>query len=143
MQYFDHLFISNLSYDRMLLNIRLHSMLHRRECILQVEKKIFHLSRAIEIQRVSREMPSFPLEHSPRIKIGYPAIRRGTKNCVDDIDKRLVRLVDRHSLVNSRSCDQAYHKKCFKCKTCHRTLDSTLHCDGPDREIYCRGIFII
>lgn len=24
---------------------------------------------------------------------------------------------------------------------CQRTLDSTLHCDGPDREIYCRGIF--
>lgn len=30
---------------------------------------------------------------------------------------------------------------CFKCKLCRRTLDSTLHCDGPDREIYCRGIF--
>lgn len=29
---------------------------------------------------------------------------------------------------------------CFKCKLCRRTLDSTLHCDGPDREIYCRGI---
>jgi len=24
---------------------------------------------------------------------------------------------------------------------CRRSLDSTLHCDGPDREIYCRGIF--
>ncbi|KAL0126461.1 hypothetical protein PUN28_005078 [Cardiocondyla obscurior] len=33
---------------------------------------------------------------------------------------------------------RAYHKQCFKCKMCRRTLDSTLHCDGPDREIYCR-----
>jgi len=24
---------------------------------------------------------------------------------------------------------------------CNKTLDSTLHCDGPDKDIYCRGIF--
>ncbi|XP_034185644.1 muscle LIM protein 1 isoform X6 [Osmia lignaria lignaria] len=33
---------------------------------------------------------------------------------------------------------RAYHKSCYKCKVCQRSLDSTLHCDGPDREIYCR-----
>ncbi|KAG8038568.1 hypothetical protein G9C98_006264 [Cotesia typhae] len=37
------------------------------------------------------------------------------------------------------SYDQAFHKACYKCKICNRTLDSTLHCDGPDREIYCRA----
>ncbi|XP_044594294.1 muscle LIM protein Mlp84B isoform X3 [Cotesia glomerata] len=36
---------------------------------------------------------------------------------------------------------RAFHKACFKCKICNRTLDSTLHCDGPDREIYCRACY--
>ncbi|KAL6447602.1 hypothetical protein ACFW04_000059 [Cataglyphis niger] len=36
---------------------------------------------------------------------------------------------------------RAYHKMCFKCKMCRRSLDSTLHCDGPDREIYCRACY--
>ncbi|KAK7073251.1 Cysteine and glycine-rich protein 1 [Halocaridina rubra] len=31
-----------------------------------------------------------------------------------------------------------YHKKCFKCKACKRPLDSMVHCDGPDNEIYCK-----
>ncbi|XP_018360703.1 PREDICTED: muscle LIM protein 1-like isoform X3 [Trachymyrmex cornetzi] len=38
---------------------------------------------------------------------------------------------------------RAYHKLCFKCKMCRRTLDSTLHCDGPDREIYCRAMRLL
>ncbi|KAL2721093.1 Muscle LIM protein Mlp84B, partial [Vespula maculifrons] len=33
---------------------------------------------------------------------------------------------------------RGYHRQCFKCKVCQRSLDSTLHCDGPDRDIYCR-----
>ncbi|XP_076757462.1 muscle LIM protein Mlp84B isoform X1 [Xylocopa sonorina] len=36
---------------------------------------------------------------------------------------------------------RAYHKSCYSCKACHRSLDSTLHCDGPDREIYCRACY--
>ncbi|XP_064114114.1 muscle LIM protein Mlp84B-like isoform X3 [Macrobrachium nipponense] len=31
-----------------------------------------------------------------------------------------------------------YHKKCFKCKVCKRPLDSMVHCDGPDNEVYCK-----
>lgn len=34
---------------------------------------------------------------------------------------------------------KAYHKRCFHCLTCNKTLDSTIHCDGPDKEVYCRG----
>lgn len=37
---------------------------------------------------------------------------------------------------------QGWHKRCFKCNNCTRTLDSTLHCDGPDREVYCRGTYL-
>jgi hypothetical protein len=33
-----------------------------------------------------------------------------------------------------------WHKGCFKCKACSKYLDSTTHCDGPDRDIYCRGM---
>lgn len=36
---------------------------------------------------------------------------------------------------------QMWHKKCFSCSTCHRPLDSTLACDGPDKEIYCRACY--
>nr|XP_053600570.1 muscle LIM protein Mlp84B isoform X7 [Plodia interpunctella] len=35
---------------------------------------------------------------------------------------------------------KGYHRRCFKCLNCNRTLDSMMHCDGPDREIYCRGV---
>jgi len=30
-----------------------------------------------------------------------------------------------------------WHKQCFKCRTCHRSLDSRTACDGPDNEVYC------
>ncbi|XP_069680622.1 muscle LIM protein Mlp84B isoform X4 [Periplaneta americana] len=33
---------------------------------------------------------------------------------------------------------RGWHKGCFRCKNCNRTLDSTTHCDGPDKEIYCK-----
>ena len=33
---------------------------------------------------------------------------------------------------------QSYHKPCFNCKACHRILDSTLACDGPDKDVYCK-----
>jgi len=35
------------------------------------------------------------------------------------------------------SKDQVWHKQCFKCRVCHRSLDSRTACDGPDKEIYC------
>lgn len=28
-----------------------------------------------------------------------------------------------------------WHQKCFNCAECHRPLDSTLACDGPDKEV--------
>ncbi|XP_063989313.1 muscle LIM protein Mlp84B isoform X1 [Diachasmimorpha longicaudata] len=36
---------------------------------------------------------------------------------------------------------RGYHKACFKCKICGRSLDSTLHCDGPDGDVYCRACY--
>ncbi|XP_067626872.1 muscle LIM protein Mlp84B isoform X1 [Eurosta solidaginis] len=36
---------------------------------------------------------------------------------------------------------RGYHRRCFKCLLCNRTLDSTMHCDGPDKDIYCRGCY--
>jgi len=36
---------------------------------------------------------------------------------------------------------QTYHKKCFNCGTCKRPLDSVLACDGPDKDIYCKGCY--
>ncbi|XP_043239341.1 titin homolog isoform X2 [Amphibalanus amphitrite] len=33
---------------------------------------------------------------------------------------------------------RSYHKPCFNCKACHRILDSTLACDGPDKDVYCK-----
>lgn len=34
-----------------------------------------------------------------------------------------------------------WHKKCFSCAECKRPLDSTLACDGPDKEIHCRPCY--
>ncbi|XP_037967706.1 muscle LIM protein Mlp84B isoform X1 [Plutella xylostella] len=34
-----------------------------------------------------------------------------------------------------------YHRRCFKCLNCNRTLDSMMHCDGPDGDVYCRGCY--
>lgn len=28
-----------------------------------------------------------------------------------------------------------WHRKCFKCKDCNRTLDSIIACDGPDKDV--------
>ncbi|XP_076035485.1 muscle LIM protein Mlp84B-like isoform X10 [Oratosquilla oratoria] len=33
---------------------------------------------------------------------------------------------------------RGYHKTCFNCKTCRKPLDSVIHCDGPDKEVYCK-----
>ncbi|VEN36184.1 unnamed protein product [Callosobruchus maculatus] len=35
-----------------------------------------------------------------------------------------------------------WHKRCFACHDCNRSLDSTTLNDGPDLEIYCRGRLI-
>nr|XP_022920165.1 muscle LIM protein Mlp84B-like isoform X1 [Onthophagus taurus] len=34
-----------------------------------------------------------------------------------------------------------WHRKCFKCKDCHKTLDSIIACDGPDRDVYCKTCY--
>lgn len=34
-----------------------------------------------------------------------------------------------------------WHRKCFKCKDCNRTLDSIIACDGPDRDVYCKTCY--
>lgn len=39
------------------------------------------------------------------------------------------------------SKDRLWHKRCFSCGSCHRSLDSTNLNDGPDGEIYCRGCY--
>jgi len=31
-----------------------------------------------------------------------------------------------------------WHKSCFSCCDCKRPLDSTIACDGPDKDIYCK-----
>ncbi|CAG0894578.1 unnamed protein product [Cyprideis torosa] len=37
------------------------------------------------------------------------------------------------------SKDKVWHKRCFNCAECHKSLDSTNLCDGPDGEIYCKA----
>ncbi|CAG2061641.1 unnamed protein product [Timema podura] len=37
--------------------------------------------------------------------------------------------------------DRYWHRRCFNCKDCHRSLDSTNLNDGPDRDIYCRSCY--
>ncbi|KAK9498199.1 hypothetical protein O3M35_004066 [Rhynocoris fuscipes] len=34
-----------------------------------------------------------------------------------------------------------WHRKCFKCKDCNKTLDSIIACDGPDRDVYCKTCY--
>lgn len=34
-----------------------------------------------------------------------------------------------------------WHKKCFKCKDCNKTLDSIIACDGPDHDVYCKTCY--
>lgn len=34
-----------------------------------------------------------------------------------------------------------WHRKCFKCKDCTKTLDSIIACDGPDRDVYCKTCY--
>ncbi len=33
---------------------------------------------------------------------------------------------------------QVFHKQCFSCFDCKRPLDSTLCCDAPNDEIFCK-----
>nr|XP_027213508.1 muscle LIM protein Mlp84B-like isoform X3 [Penaeus vannamei] len=33
---------------------------------------------------------------------------------------------------------KSYHRTCFNCKNCRKPLDSVVHCDGPDKEVYCK-----
>ncbi|CRL08220.1 CLUMA_CG020903, isoform C [Clunio marinus] len=34
-----------------------------------------------------------------------------------------------------------WHRKCYKCKDCNKTLDSINACDGPDKDIYCKTCY--
>ncbi|XP_043227681.1 muscle LIM protein Mlp84B-like isoform X2 [Amphibalanus amphitrite] len=34
-----------------------------------------------------------------------------------------------------------WHKSCFNCRDCKRPLDSTIACDGPDKDIYCKTCY--
>lgn len=34
-----------------------------------------------------------------------------------------------------------WHRKCFKCRDCTKTLDSIIACDGPDKEVYCKTCY--
>ena len=39
------------------------------------------------------------------------------------------------------NCVQMWHRRCFNCAECHRSLDSTNLNDAPDDEIYCAGCY--
>ena len=45
----------------------------------------------------------------------------------------------KHILVSVKN--QIWHKRCFSCGDCHRSLDSTNLNDGPDHNIYCRSCY--
>jgi len=34
---------------------------------------------------------------------------------------------------------QQWHRECFKCANCSKRLDSVNCCEGPDKDIYCKG----
>lgn len=34
-----------------------------------------------------------------------------------------------------------WHKKCFNCADCSKTLDSINACDGPNKEVYCKTCY--
>lgn len=34
-----------------------------------------------------------------------------------------------------------WHRKCFKCRDCTKTLDSIIACDGPDKDVYCKTCY--
>ncbi|XP_072743645.1 muscle LIM protein Mlp84B isoform X4 [Anoplolepis gracilipes] len=34
-----------------------------------------------------------------------------------------------------------WHRKCYKCRDCTKTLDSIIACDGPDRDVYCKTCY--
>ena len=44
--------------------------------------------------------------------------------------------------VEKHSCLQVYHKACFKCSMCNKSLDSTLVTQHEDN-IYCKGLPVI
>merc|ERR1712071_318391 len=39
------------------------------------------------------------------------------------------------------SKNRIWHRRCFNCAYCHRSLDSTNLNDAPDNEIYCAGCY--
>lgn len=39
------------------------------------------------------------------------------------------------------SKNRIWHKRCFSCASCRKSLDSTNLNDGPDKDIYCRGCY--
>lgn len=39
------------------------------------------------------------------------------------------------------SKNRIWHRRCFNCADCRRSLDSTNLNDGPDGDIYCRGCY--
>lgn len=41
--------------------------------------------------------------------------------------------------MNSKN--RIWHRRCFSCADCHRSLDSTNLNDGPDNDIYCRSCY--
>lgn len=34
---------------------------------------------------------------------------------------------------------KGWHRECFKCGDCAKRLDSVNVCEGPDKDIYCKG----
>lgn len=39
------------------------------------------------------------------------------------------------------SKNRVWHRRCFSCHDCRKSLDSTNLCDAPNGEIYCRGCY--